>query len=60
MAIDKVLRYDGIESNPDVAPVDMTAAFKLPPEQHHNWKYLAFGPDKKLYVPFGAPCDGTH
>jgi glucose/arabinose dehydrogenase len=57
MAIDKVLRYDGIESNPDVAPVDMTAAFKLPPEQHHNWKYLAFGPDKKLYVPFGAPCN---
>jgi len=57
MAIDKVLRYDGIESNPDVAPIDMTAAFKLPPEQHHNWKYLAFGPDKKLYVPFGAPCN---
>ena len=57
MAIDKVLRYDGIESNPDVAPVDMTAAFNLPPEQHHNWKYLAFGPDKKLYVPFGAPCN---
>jgi glucose/arabinose dehydrogenase len=57
MAIDKVLRYDGIESNPNVAPVDMTAAFKLPPEQHHNWKYLRFGPDGKLYVPFGAPCN---
>ena len=35
----------------------MTAAFKLPPEQHHNWKYIAFGPDGKLYVPFGAPCN---
>jgi glucose/arabinose dehydrogenase len=57
MAIDKVLRYDGIEKNPNVAPVDMTAAFKLPPEQHHNWKYLRFGPDGKLYVPFGAPCN---
>jgi len=57
MAIDKVLRYDGIESNPNVQPVDMTAAFKLPPEQHHNWKYLRFGPDGKLYVPFGAPCN---
>ena len=57
MAIDKVLRYDGIASNPGVAPVDMTAAFKLPPEQHHNWKYIAFGPDGKLYVPFGAPCN---
>ena len=57
MAIDKVLRYDGIERNPGVAPVDMTAAFKLPPLAHHNWKYIRFGPDDKLYVPFGAPCN---
>lgn len=57
MAIDKVLRYDGIATNPAAQPVDMTAAFKLPKEQHHNWKYIAFGPDGKLYVPFGAPCN---
>ena len=57
MAIDKVLRYDGIERNAAVPPVDMTAVFKLPKEQHHNWKYIAFGPDGKLYVPFGAPCN---
>lgn len=57
MAIDKVLRYDGIESNPAAAAVDMTAAFKLPPLPHHNWKYIRFGPDGKLYVPFGAPCN---
>ncbi|MBL8333245.1 MAG: PQQ-dependent sugar dehydrogenase [Rubrivivax sp.] len=57
MAIDKVLRFDGIATNPTVQPVDMTAAFRLPKEQHHNWKYIAFGPDGKLYVPFGAPCN---
>jgi glucose/arabinose dehydrogenase len=57
MAIDKFLRYDGIESNPGVQPVDITAAFKLPPKQHHNWKFLAAGPDGKLYVPFGSPCN---
>ena len=57
VAIDKVLRFDAIERNPGVAPVDLTAAFKLPREQHHNWKYIAFGPDGKLYVPFGAPCN---
>ncbi|MCX7892281.1 MAG: PQQ-dependent sugar dehydrogenase, partial [Burkholderiales bacterium] len=54
---DKVLRFDGIAKNPGVAPVDMTAAFQLPKEQHHNWKYIRFGPDGKLYVPFGAPCN---
>ena len=57
IAVDKALRFDGIEKNPSVAPVDMTAVFKLPKEQHHNWKYIAFGPDGKLYVPFGAPCN---
>jgi glucose/arabinose dehydrogenase len=56
-AIDKVLRFDGIEDNPGVQPVDLTDKFNLPPEQHHNWKYIRFGPDKKLYVPFGAPCN---
>ncbi|WP_255427999.1 PQQ-dependent sugar dehydrogenase [Ramlibacter cellulosilyticus] len=56
-AIDKVLRYDGIDRNPNVQPVDLTARFQLPVEQHHNWKYIAFGPDGKLYVPFGAPCN---
>jgi len=56
-AIDKVLRYDGIEKNPNVQPVDLTDRFNLPPQQHHNWKYIAFGPDGKLYVPFGAPCN---
>jgi len=57
MAIDKVLRFDGIDKNASVTPVDLTAIFNLPPEQHHNWKYIAFGPDGKLYVPFGAPCN---
>ena len=57
MAVDKVLRFDGIESNPNVQPVDMTAAFNLPKEKHHNWKYLRVGPDDKMYVPFGAPCN---
>jgi glucose/arabinose dehydrogenase len=57
VAVDKVLRFDGIAQNPTAAPVDMTAKFNFPPLQHHNWKYVAFGPDGKLYVPFGAPCN---
>jgi glucose/arabinose dehydrogenase len=58
-AINKVLRYDNIEDNRDGAPepVDLSEAFNLPPDQHHGWKFLAFGPDGKLYVPVGAPCN---
>jgi len=58
-AINRVFRYDNIEANLDniPAPVEMTDAFKLPPEVHHNWKFLAFGPDKKIYFQVGAPCN---
>lgn len=28
-----------------------------PTKEHHGWKYIAFGPDGKLYVPVGAPCN---
>jgi glucose/arabinose dehydrogenase len=67
-AINKVLRYDRIEeriANPP-EPVDMTDKFNLPPDQHHGWKFLALGPDSKIYIPIGAPCNiceinpGTH
>jgi glucose/arabinose dehydrogenase len=57
MSVDKVFIYKGINQNPNVAPEDVTAKFNLPPLQHHNWKYINFGPDGKLYVPFGAPCN---
>ena len=38
-------------------PFDLTAAFDLPSHQHHGWKFLAVGPDNKLYIPIGAPCN---
>jgi len=57
MAINRVFRYDGIEDHPDVKPVELTDAFKLPPQVHHNWKFIAFGPDSRLYVQVGSPCN---
>lgn len=30
---------------------------KYPTDRHHGWKFIAFGPDGKLYVPVGAPCN---
>lgn len=58
-AINEVYRYDGIEDRLDnpPEPVDLTEAFGLPPEVHHNWKYVDFGPDGKLYVQVGANCN---
>jgi glucose/arabinose dehydrogenase len=58
-AINKVLRYDKIEDNLDKLPepVDLSAAFNLPGDTQHGWKFVAFGPDGKLYVPVGANCN---
>ena len=29
----------------------------LPDFRHHGWRYAGFGPDGKLYVAIGAPCN---
>ncbi len=29
----------------------------LPSDTWHGWKWIDFGPDNKLYVPVGAPCN---
>ncbi|RBI67747.1 sorbosone dehydrogenase family protein [Vreelandella sulfidaeris] len=61
-AINRILRYDDIESqvaDGDIAePEELTDAFGLPDDEHHGWKFLAFGPDDRLYIPVGAPCNG--
>ena len=58
-AVNKVLRYDGIEDKLDAVPqpVDLSDKFNLPGDAQHGWKYVAWGPDGKLYVPVGANCN---
>lgn len=55
--INRVLRYDDIEKhllNP-TRPVILSEAF--PTDGHHGWKFIRFGPDGKLYIPVGVPCN---
>ena len=52
----RILRYDQIESRLD-SPPEPTVIAELPGERHHGWRYIAFGPDDKLYVAIGAPCN---
>ena len=58
-AINQVSRWDGIEDKLDDpgAPADLTKAFDLPPDEHHGWKFMAFGPDGRLYMQVGVPCN---
>ncbi len=55
--INRILRYDDIENKLSNPPEPVVVYDKFPTETHHGWKFIAFGPDGKLYVPVGAPCN---
>jgi glucose/arabinose dehydrogenase len=52
-----ITRYDNIEANLDKLPAPVMVYDKLPGDVPHGWKYMRIGPDGKLYVPIGAPCN---
>ncbi len=56
-AVDRILRFDKIEQRLTNPPAPATIKNVFPNETHHGWKFIAFGPDGKLYVPVGAPCN---
>jgi len=56
-AISHILRLDNIESRLTNPPEPVVVRGDYPDKVHHGWKFIAFGPDGKLYVPVGAPCN---
>jgi glucose/arabinose dehydrogenase len=56
-AVSRILRLRNIESRLDNPPAPEVVTDRYPAETHHGWKFIAFGPDGKLYVPVGAPCN---
>ncbi|MBL7844631.1 MAG: sorbosone dehydrogenase family protein [Cyclobacteriaceae bacterium] len=55
--VSRILKYVGIESKLANPPAPVVVNDTYPDKTHHGWKYIAFGPDGKLYVPVGAPCN---
>ena len=55
--IHRILRYDQIEAAKGAPVEPKVVRDDLPKDRHHGWRYIAFGPDGKLYVPIGAPCN---
>lgn len=56
-AVSRILRLRNIESRLHAPPPLETVTDRYPEETSHGWKFIAFGPDGKLYVPVGAPCN---
>ena len=53
--ISKITKFPNIEQNLADTTKRVVIYDKFPTEWPHGWKYIAFGPDGKLYVPVGAP-----
>lgn len=55
--VSRIIKFAGIEKKLDRPGKPAVINDDYPTETHHGWKYIAFGPDGKLYVPVGAPCN---
>ncbi|MBA2249707.1 MAG: sorbosone dehydrogenase family protein [Chitinophagaceae bacterium] len=55
--ISTLYRIDNVEANLNTPPKPVVVYDKYPKDGLHGWKFIAFGPDGKLYIPVGAPCN---
>jgi glucose/arabinose dehydrogenase len=56
-SIGRIVKLPGIEKSLDRPPEPVVVTDRLPSDRHHGWRFIAFGPDGKLYMPVGAPCN---
>ena len=54
--VSRILKFSNIEDNLENPEYEVIYD-EYPTDKSHGWKYIAFGPDGKLYVPVGAPCN---
>jgi glucose/arabinose dehydrogenase len=53
----KISKLENIEDNLDNPPKPVVIYDDLPNHQSHGWKFMGLGPDNKLYMNVGAPCN---
>ena len=53
----KISKLEKIEDRLDDPGKPVVVYSDLPNHQSHGWKFIGIGPDNKLYIPVGAPCN---
>jgi glucose/arabinose dehydrogenase len=53
----KISKLEKIEDSIDNPPKPVVIYSEFPDHRSHGWKFMAIGPDNKLYVNVGAPCN---
>jgi len=56
-ALARILRFDGIDDRLAAPPAPIVVSDRFPSDTHHGRRFIAFGPDGKLYVAVGVPCN---
>jgi glucose/arabinose dehydrogenase len=55
--LSKISKIEKVEDNLDKSPKPVEIYSDLPKDEAHGWKFIGIGPDNKLYVPIGQPCN---
>ncbi|MDT8397214.1 MAG: PQQ-dependent sugar dehydrogenase [Pseudomonadales bacterium] len=55
--LNRILRYDQVATRLHDMPAPVVVNDSFPDDYMHGWKFINFGPDGKLYVPVGGPCN---
>ena len=53
--LSQISKIDNVEDKLDSSPKPVVIYNDLPKDEAHGWKFLAIGPDNKLYVEIGQP-----
>src|SRR6185437_1281653 len=53
--LSRISKIDNVEDHLDDPPKPTVIYDNLPKDEANGWKFIAIGPDKKLYVPVGQP-----
>jgi glucose/arabinose dehydrogenase len=53
----KISKLENIEDKLDSPPKPVVIYDQFPSHQSHGWKFITLGPDNKLYINVGAPCN---
>jgi glucose/arabinose dehydrogenase len=53
--LSQISKIENVEANLDNPPKPTVIYTDLPKDEAHGWKFIAIGPDNKLYIPIGQP-----
>ena len=55
--VSRIIKFIDIDNNFKNNPTYTIVRDDFPTDRSHGWKFIKFGPDGRLYVPIGAPCN---